>query len=108
MDRQDGGYIDEPCKRRADDVVEVQDVDRLGRVVNGPGCMVAALQAGRITRRRRPLSMAVEPPELARDVRIAVGVHDCVMAALDQTFGQMRYKQFGPAVSDGRHWNERR
>jgi hypothetical protein len=77
--------------------------DRVGerprRVVNVPESAVVWMK-------RRPFAVGKQPPDLAADSRLPVGVDDDIMAAVDQRFGEMSDEQFSSAVRTRRDRNE--
>ena len=92
MNRQHGRRVDENGERDAGDIVEVQHIDRLCGIANGPAAVVGVLEVRRQTIAERPLGVRVSPFHPAGHPRIAVGVDGDLVTSGVEAAHQVRNK----------------
>ena len=101
--------VEETRQWNADGVVRVDDVKAAGETVaDRPRGVFQRLERAARRRHERPVGFRIGPPDLTSNTRLTIRIHDNVVAAIAQGFGQVGDEQFGAAVSGGRDGNKRR
>jgi hypothetical protein len=103
MNREHSRKIDVAREWNGCDIVQMQQVDRLGRVVNGPAAVVNIFQTGDRTLGQRPFRMFISPFNVTRQTRFAVSIDRDVESAFVQVARKISNKKFSAAVPT--RWN---
>src|SRR5262245_32171514 len=104
--RADHRNVDEPRRRKRHGLVDMNEVNRSGRIMHSPRRVVIVFELSSEWISDWPLRGWIQPSQFAGDMRLAVGVHDHVMTALEQATCELGSKQFGSAVCHRRNGNK--
>jgi hypothetical protein len=91
MQRVNRGHVEQACQRDSAGVVDVDDVETAAADVRKSPRGVMKVSEGAVARlTRRPRARREEGSYFATHLRLAVGVDDDVVTAVDEPFSEVR------------------
>src|SRR5262245_10757393 len=103
MNRQHGRKVDERRKRDTRNIVEVQQIDRFGRVADSPAAMIGILQLRRGAIGQRPLGACIPPFDVTGETRFAVSIHGDFKTSIVEVTSKIPNEKLCAAVPT--RWN---